>query len=233
MDDLSPLTISNSTRKNPSVLFTASRERYLMQEYITATNHINSDIYCFVYEHFKVDVFKRGIFTLKGKKYLCGQEIEGSLVFNDWISFQWENKRKFNRFLSPKSLFEMYLVDLFFPVFSPAEKWVIPGVKDRFMIHPFPKLNGSQLIFNSRNTSAIGMLDPSIISFFRYVKNELPTVLEEFLALHHDKFRADLKYRISLYPDIRNGYWNAYQQCFEPSFINYTKADIENYILQL
>lgn len=233
MEELKPLTISNSVRKNPTVLFTKSREKYLMQEPITETNHVNSELYCFIYQHFKVSIFRRGVFTFQGRKFLCSQEIQGSIILNDWLSFQWENKRSFNRFLRAKSLFDMFLVDLFFPVFDVSEKWIAPGVKDQFMIRPFPKLRDAGLTFETRSTTSIGMTDPSLKSFFRFMKSELSMVLEEFLELHHDKFRADLKYRISLYPELRNQYWNDFQQCFDPSFIKYIKADVENYILQL
>jgi hypothetical protein len=233
MQELSPLTISNSVRKNPTVLFTKTREKYLLNVPVNETNHADSELYCFIYHHFKIATFNKGIFSFQGKKYLCSEEIDGSILLHEWLSFQWESKRSFSRFIRTKSLFDMFLVDLFFPLFKPSEKWIVPGVKDQFRIHPFPVLRDNGFFFEAKNISAVGLNDPSIKSFFRYMKSDLMMFLEEFTELHHEKFKVDLKYRISLYSELRNQYWGAVQQCFDPAFINYSKAEVENYILQL
>ncbi len=233
MEELSPLTISNSVRKNPTVLFTKSREKYLLSAPVNGTNHVDSELYCFIYNHFKIISFKKGVFSFQGKKYLCNEKIDGSVLMHEWLSFQWGNKRNFNRFIRAKSLFDMFLVDLFFPIFKPSEKWIVPGVKDQFRIHPFPALKDNELFFEAKNISSVGLHDPSIKSFFRYMKSDLMMFLEEFTELHHEKFMVDLKYRISLYPELRNHYWAEVQQCFEPVFINFSKAEVKNYILQL
>lgn len=233
MKELVPLTISSSIRNSPTVLFTKSREQYLLYEPINEENHVLCELFSFIYGHFKIETLKRGCFSYRGKKYLCSEEIAGSITIDEWHLFQWKKKRQFNRFIRPRALFDMFLADLFFPVIQSSQKLIIPGVKDRFMVHPFPETNEKGLFFDPKSVSNSGLSNPAFTSFFKHMKNELPLFLEDFIELHHDKFRADLKYRISLYPAIRNKYWEEYKLCFDPSFQNYVRASVENYILQL
>lgn len=233
MEELVPLTISSSIRNNPTVLFTKSREYYLLYDPIDEENHVRCELFGFIYGHFKIETLKKGFFSYRGKKYLCSQVVAGSIIVDEWHSFQWKKKRQFNRFIRPRALFDMFLADLFFPVLKSSEKLIIPGVKDRFVIHPFPGTNGDGIHFEPRDINNSGLSDPAIRSFFRYMKNDLLIYLEDFIQLHHDKFRSDLKYRVSLYPAIRNKYWEELKLCFEPSFQKYVSASVENYILQL
>jgi hypothetical protein len=232
MQELLPLTISSSVKKNPTVLFTKNKEKYLLYEPFNDHNYINAELFGFIYGHFKIDILKKGYFNFRGKKYLCSQEVSGSTKVDGWQAFQWKDKRQFNRFIRSKALFNMYLADLFFPVFSVSEKWIIPGVKDRFLIYPFPS-SDKLIYFDPTDIGKVGLNDPGIKSFLKHMSADLPLFLEDFLALNHEKFKTDLKYRISLYPEHRNQYWNQLQLCFEPEFIKYTKATIENYILKL
>lgn len=232
MEELAPLTISSSIRNNPTVLFTRDKGRYLLYEPVNGSNHVISELYCFLYEHFKVEHLKKGFFSFQGKKYLCNEEINGALKFDEWLSFQWKKKRQFNRFIRPRTLFDIFLVDLYFPVFNRPSVWIIPGVKDRFVVHPFEG-GAESLEFSPRTMNNTGLSAPAVRSFFKHVKNDLPEYLEDFLALHHDKLRADLKYRVSLYPDLRNIYWKELQLCFDASFQKYITANVTNYILQL
>lgn len=231
MNELNPLTISSSVRKYPTVLFTRDRSRYLMYAPINETNHIISELYCFIHDHFKVEQFKKGSFSYQGKRYLCHEDIPGRLKFDDWMSFQWKKKRQFNRFIRPRTLFDIFLVDLYFPVFKQPSIWVVPGVKDRFVVHPFE--GGDRLRFEPGTVNNTGLSTPSVRSFFKHVKHELFEYVEDFQALHHDKLRADLKYRISLYPEHRNEFWNELQLCYDASFQKFVTADITNYIMQL
>jgi hypothetical protein len=38
---------------------------------------------------------------------------------------------------------------------------------------------------------------------------------------------------VSLYPSIRNQYWNELKQCFDSDFKTFAHAEIDNYLLKL
>jgi hypothetical protein len=232
MQELNPLTISTSKKNKASVLLTKDYKLYVLHQPYSAFNYVNTEIFTFISTHFKIKLFRTGTFSLKGIKYLCCEEIDGCTVFNDWLAFQWKSKRQFNRFIQPKSLFYMYLMDLYFPVFGVNEKWVIPGTKDAFARSPFP-LDNTKLLFKPIDINRSGLNSVEVKHFFRHVKYQLTSYLEDFLTLHHDKLRADIKYRISLYPALRNEYWNELQQCFQKEHKTYVTAMLKNYILQL
>ena len=233
IQELKPLTISSSIRKNPTVLFTTELKQFLLYEPFNGENHIVAELYSFMMEHFKVELLRSGSFSLRGKKYLCCEEISGCIEVDSWLTYQWKKKRQFNRFIRPRALFDMYLFDMFFPVFGPSSKLIIPGKKDRFVAHAFPQKNKGSIAFEPRDINSVGLNDPAMRMFFKHIKLYLNEYLEDFIALNHEKFRADIKYRVSLYPDHRNQYWNELSKCFEPSFRNYITANIENYILNL
>jgi hypothetical protein len=232
MQELHPLTISTSKKNKASVLMTKDYKQYILHQPYTAFNYVNTELFTFLNTHFKINLFRTGTFTIKGVKYLCSEEIAGCTVFNDWLAFQWKSKRQFNRFIQPKSLFYMYLTDLYFPVFGVNEKWVVPGKKDAFIRSPFP-MDNSSILFKPIDINRSGLNSVEVKHFFRFIKENLPSYLEDFLALHHDKLRADLKYRISLHPSLRNEYWNEFQQCFQKDYRTYVTAMLNNYILQL
>lgn len=232
MKELVPLTISSSIRKNPTVLFTNGRHKYLLHEPVNSTNHAISELYCYLFNHFKVEHLDKGVFSFQGKKYLCHEEINGAMKLDEWQMFQWKKKRQFNRFIRPRTLFDIFLTDLFFPLFGTSQIYIVPGVKDRFIVHPFPN-DKRQLKFDPLPLSKSGLQSPAMRNFFKHIKSDLPEYLEYYLALYHDKFRTDIKYQISLYPDVRNEYWNEFQLCFDQAYRNYVKASITNYILQL
>ncbi len=233
MKELRPLTISASIKNRPTVLLTQEYERFVLYQPFSGKGWLNFQLKAFLYQHYKIEMLRTGFFTFQEKKYLCHEMVDGSVLFIDWWQYQWRQKRQFNRFLKPRALFYMYLIDFLFPVFEPSKKWIIPGFKDRFMGHPFPAPQLEQLRFQPMNISQVGLNSVGARTFFRHIKNDLPLFLEDFMALHHDKLRADLKYRIRLSSEYRNHYWNAFQQCFDEEFINYAVAAIKNYMLQL
>lgn len=233
MKELTPLTISNSLLGNPTVLLTDDLESYTLYKPLDDHLRATNEVLDFLYRHFKVNRLKVGVFVLKGKKYYCYQERDGKIEFNSWNSFLWDSKRKFNQFLSPKSLFYSYLIELYFPFFKGSKKCFFPERKNQFIVHPVPNNNFASLSFCPTSPAKLGLTKGGVKSFFKYLKKDLVLHLEDFDALHHEKLKADLKYRISLYPEIRNQYWQEVQQCFDPEFKNYTRAELENYILKL
>ncbi|PHR44220.1 MAG: hypothetical protein COA32_15355 [Fluviicola sp.] len=233
MEELSPLTISNSVLGDPTVLLTKDLETYTLYRPVDNNIRTSNEILDFLSKHFKIDRLKVGVFNLKGKKYYCYQEIDGAAEFDSWNVFLWDSKRKFNQFLSPKTLFSSFLVDLYFPLFNGSKRYILAGKKNQFAIHPVPENEFTLLSFEPTTPAQLGMTLAGISSFFKHMKNDLLVYLEDFEALNHNKLKADLKYRVSLYPEVRNIYWNEMQKCFDPEFMNYTNAELKNYILKL
>lgn len=233
MRALTPLTISNSILGNPTVLLTKEMEAYTLYKPVNEGIIASNEILDFLFKHFKINRLKVGVFNLKGKKYYCYQELNGAVAFDSWNVFLWDSKRKFNQFLSPKTVFFSFLVDLYFPLFNGSRRYILAGKKNHFAVHPVPRNDFSSLFFNPTNPAQLGMTIAGINSFFKYMKDELLVYLEDFEALNHDKLKADLKYRVSLHPEIRNVYWNEIQKCFDPDFMKYTNAELNNYILKL
>jgi hypothetical protein len=233
MEELAPLTISNSILDAPTLLLTKERETYTLYRPLNNDIKASNEILEFLFQHFKIQRLKVGVFTLKGKRYYCSQELDGITDFDSWNSFLWDTKRKFNQFLSPKSLFFSFLIDLYFPLFGGSKRYILAGKKSQFAVHPVPINNFAPISFKPLNTYGLGMNSVGVKTFFKHIKNDLIVYLEDFEALNHNKLKADLKYRVSLYPEIRNRYWNELQKCFDSDFINYTKAELKNYILKL
>lgn len=233
MEELTPLTISNSILGDPTILLTKELETYTLYRPLDDHIRASNEVLDFLCKHFKINRLKVGVFNLKGKKYYCYQELNGTVDFNSWNSFLWDSKRKFNKFLSPKTLFFSFLLDLYFPLFSGGKRYILSGKKSHFAVHPIPNNDLSTICFNPTTPAQLGMTLAGVSTFFKHIKNDLFVYLEDFEALNHDKLKADLKYRVSLYPEIRNIYWNEVQKCFDIDFINYTKAELKNYILKL
>lgn len=233
MRELTPLTISNSILGDPTVLLTKELETFTLYRPVNENIIASNEILDFLCRHFKVSRLKVGVFNLKGRKYYCYQEVDGAVDFDSWNVFLWDSKRKFNQFLSPKTLFFSFLVDLYFPLFNGSKRYIMAGKKNHFAVHPVPQNDYSSIAFDPTTPAQLGMTRAGINSFFKHMKNELWVYLEDFEALNHDKLKVDLKYRVSLYPEIRNVYWNEIQKCFDSDFIKYTNAELRNYILKL
>jgi len=234
MRELRPLTISNSIKSAPSVLLTPEMERFvfvqpLYQDFLLAQN-----LYSTIHRHFKIELLEVGVFKLKDIKYICAKEPEGLIVVDDWLDCLWSTKRNFNRLLNPSALFKMYLVNLFFPIFSTTRKLIIPGKKDRFIIDAYPNLpKDSGIHFKAVHLNELGITKVEFKKLFRYIRKDLKQYLDEFNALHHENLYSDLKYQVSLYPTIRNEYWNELKKCFDADFKTFANAEIENYLLKL
>ncbi|HLV41574.1 MAG TPA: hypothetical protein VKY37_04800 [Brumimicrobium sp.] len=234
MRELRPLTISNSIKSAPSVLLTPEMERFvfvqpLYQDFLLAQN-----LYTTIHKHFKIELLEAGVFKLKEVKYICANEPEGIVPVDDWMDCLWSTKRKFNRLLNPSALFKMFLINLFFPLFSPTRKLLLPGRKDRFVVDAYPNLPKDEGIrFEVVDFNKLGITKIEYKKLFRYIRKDLKLYLEEFEALHHENLYSDLKYQVSLYPSIRNKYWNELKQCFDADFKTFAFAEIENYLLKL
>ncbi|WP_107037657.1 hypothetical protein [Brumimicrobium mesophilum] len=234
MRELRPLTISNSIKSAPSVLLTPELEKFVFVQPLTQDFILAQTIYSLIHKHFKIEMLEAGMFKLKEVKYLLAEEPEGILTVDDWMDSLWTSKRKFNHLLNPQSLFKMYLVNLFFPVFASTKKLMIPGKKDRFVIDAYPNLSKKEGIqFQPTDFNKLGITKIEFRKLFGYISMEMEQVIDDFLILHHDNLYKDLKYQVSLFPSIRNKYWNELKQCFDQDFKTFAKAEADNYLLKL
>jgi hypothetical protein len=234
MRELRPLTISNSIKSAPSVLLTPEMEKFSFIQPLNPDFILAQTIYTLIHKHFKVEMLEAGMFKLKEVKYLLAEEPEGVLNVDDWLDCLWTSKRKFNHLLNPNALFKMYLINLFFPLFSTTRKLMLPGKKDRFVMDAYPNLSKNEGIrFRPVNLNELGLTKVEFKKLFSYLHKDLAQIIDDFLVLHHDNLYKDLKYQVSLYPTIRNKYWNELKQCFEPEFKTYARAEAENYLLKL
>ncbi|PKR81719.1 hypothetical protein CW751_04110 [Brumimicrobium salinarum] len=234
MQELKPLTISNSILGAPSVLLTSEMERFVFVQPLNQTFLLTLGIYETLYKHFKIEKLPVGVFKLKDVNYLCAKQPEGLLEVDEWMDCLWTDKRKYNRLLNPKDLFKMFLINLYFPVFSSTKKMVLPGKKDRFIIDAYPIIEKDKgLFFKPKNANDLGINKGEFKRLFRYFRFDLPQIIAEFEELHHENLYTDLKYQVSLYPNIRNASWNELKKCFDTDFKTFAKAEIENYILKL
>jgi hypothetical protein len=234
MQELKPLTINRSMLNEPSVLLTSDYRKFLLYAPLNQEMIIGNHLYTFITKHFKLNKFETAYFNLKGKRFLCVEQIHGVTPFDTFYDFLWESKRKFNSFLRPRSLFELFLFDLFFPLWSrPIPKLIVADKKNRFAVDAVVANDFQEIYFSPLSINQLGMDHPSIRLFFSYFKEDLLTILDDFLALFHEKFQVEVKYQLSYYPEHRNAYWNEVKQCFEPAYINYVKAAVHNYIIRL
>lgn len=234
MKELIPLTISKSFKDLPTVLLTQDFDDYLLFAPLNEHTLITNNLLEFMTNHFKIQRASTGIFSIKGKKYFCTEQFSGAFQIDPWHHFLWSNKRDFNRFLQPKLFFKIILFDLFFPLFGgPSKINVVLDKKNYFIVDPIPLNRFDTIKFNPYSFAQLGLNDTRYKKFLSFFKSDLPDELEEFLVLYHDKFMTDIKYQLSLYPDLRNEYWNEVKKCFDTDFIQYTKASIKNYLLLL
>ena len=180
MRELRPLTISNSIKSAPSVLLTQEMERFAFVQPLSPDFLLAQNIYTAIHKHFKVESLEVGVFKLKGINYICAEEPEGLLVMDDWSDYLWSTKRKFNRLLNPSSLFKMYLINLFFPVFPHSKKLILPGKKDRFVVDAYPYIiKGEGINFKIVHLNELGLSKPEFKKLFKYMHKDLKLHYEE------------------------------------------------------
>lgn len=234
MQELKPLTINRSLLNQPSVLLTSDYRKFLLHAPLNQEMIIDNHLYTFMTKHFKLNKFETASFSLKGKRFLCIEQVHGVTPFDTFYDFLWESKQKFNSFLRPRSLFELFLFDAFFPLWSkPIPKLIVAEKKNRFALDAVVANDFQNIRFSPLTIAQLGLDHPSIRLFFSYFKDDLTTILDDFLALYHEKFQVDVKYQLSYYPEHRNAYWDEVKQCFDPAYVNYVKAAIHNYIIRL
>jgi len=233
MRELRPLTISNSIKSAPSVLLTPEMDKFVFVQPLTADFILAQTIYSHIHKHFKVETLEAGMFKLKEVKYLLAEEPEGVLTVDEWMDSLWDSKRQFNHLLNPQSLFKMYLINLFFPVFSSTRKLMLPGKKDRFVMDAYPGIiKGDGIKFKPVDFNKLGVTKVEFRKLFSYIQKDIEQVIDDFVILHHDNLYKDLKYQVSLYPSIRNKYWNELKQCFEQDFKTFARAEAHHYLLK-
>jgi|SRR5690554_339821 len=233
MEELRPLTISNSTKSLPSVLLTSDMKKYVFVQPVQPSLILAQTIYSLLHKHFKVEALTAGTFTLKGVKYMCAEAHQDCIELKPWLDYLWTSKHNYNRLFNPTSLFRIYLINLYFPVFK-TKKLLVLNKKDQFVVEAYPILENKEGIsFDPISIGNTDMTKQSYRKLFRYMRKELKKSLEEFEALHHDTLYTNLKYQVSLYPEIRNQHWGELKKCFDEGFKKDIKKEVEHYLMKL
>lgn len=233
MRELKPLTISNSTKSAPSVLLTSEMKKFVFVQPVNPDLVLAQNLYSLIHKHFKVDVLAAGTFTLKGIKYMCSEAHQNMVDLEPSLDYLWSSKHNYNRLLNPSALFKMNLINLYFPIFK-TKKLLLLNKKDQFIVEAYPILNnGVGIYFEKVLPGDIELTKQGYMKLFRYMRKELRKYHEEFEAIHHETLYSSLKYQVSLYPEIRNQYWEEMKKCFEPDFRSDIHSEIERYILKL
>ncbi|HTO38779.1 MAG TPA: hypothetical protein VL021_10170 [Brumimicrobium sp.] len=233
MKELRPLTISNSVKNAPTVLLTDEMKKYFFIQPIVPYFMLAYNVYTLLFKHFKVETLEAGFFTLKGTKYLCAEGHEGIVEFSEWSDYLWNQKSGFNNLLNPELLFRILLVNLYFPLFK-TRIFLNLDKKDRFIVGAYPVLQKEKGIqFEENGASELDMTHPSIIKLLKYIKEDLAKYFEEFEVLVNDEIFIALKYQVSMYPEIRNQYWEEVKKCFEEDFRSENKRKVNELFLKL
>jgi len=231
---LRPYTLFSSTQSLSSVLLTDTFDKYLFVCPLDKNLVLAQILYSLLIKHFKIQSLNIGKFTLKNINYLCVKKEDCIIEINAWNDFLWSSKRGFNSFLNPEDLIKMYLMELYFPIFKQTEKFIQFGKKDKFILNGYPKLfEGNRVKFVSQDSSSVGMTQPQIVKFIRFMKSDFRKIIQDFKELHHDKLYSDIKYQISLFPNLRNEYWEEVKKCFSSEYKEYIDQELWNYSLRL
>lgn len=234
MEFLKPLTISKSIGDSPTVLLTDNYLRYKLicptNDYLLIAHRLKMQIL----SHFGVPFLKSGLFSLSSKQYFCVEEPSNKLIFDPLNVHLWNSKRKFNNFINPKVLFQLYLIDLFFPIFNkPSKKILLLDRKYFFSTDASIDVLSEKLIFKNHSLQQVGLEEPHVILFFSFFDKQIDQVFNDFLELHHEKLYLNLKYQMSLYQTHRNEYWSELVKCFDKDFIKLNIAQIKDYLIRL
>lgn len=231
MQVLNPYTISNSVKGRPSVLLTQNMEKFVFVRPIENEFMLAQNIYVLLHKHFKVDILDSGTFTIKGVKYLCAHQPEGILSINEWSTIKWHSKSEFNSLLNPHVLLKMFLINLYFPIFEETKKKVKMGKKDSFIADAYPVLQKDEgLRFNSSYLGQSELFNPDFIPFFKFIAPNIRKYIEEFQALNHENLYLEIKYQTSLYPTIRNKYWDEIKQCFSDDYKRVVNERVSRFV---
>src|SRR5690554_7161901 len=164
MEELRPLTISNSTKSLPSVLLTSDMKKYVFVQPVQPSLILAQTIYSLLHKHFKVEALTAGTFTLKGVKYMCAEAHQDCIELKPWLDYLWTSKHNYNRLFNPTSLFRIYLINLYFPVFK-TKKLLVLNKKDQFVVEAYPILENKEGI--SFDPISIGNTDMTKQSYRR------------------------------------------------------------------
>jgi hypothetical protein len=234
MEELKPLTLSRSIVGAPSVLLTSDLRKFTIHSPLSREMVVGNHLLSLMSSHFKLAKPNLATFSLQGKRYLCIENCVDLNPFDVWYAYSWDSKQKFNQYFRPRTLFESFLFDMYFPLWgSPLPKYIHSDKKDRFGIGALPENDFDRIIFQPLSLSQLGMDRIEIRRFFSFIESDLNEVIEEFLALHHDKFQRDVKYAVSLYPEERNRIWDEVKKCFDPQFRRFVRAQLDNYVMRL
>lgn len=234
MEELHPLTISKSLKDAPSVLLTSDYRKFTIYGPISREIIVGNHLYTHLLRHFKFSKPEMGTFSIQNKKYLCIEKNSVLIPFDPWYDYLWETKLKFNQFLRPRTLFEMFLFELCFPIWGETlPKFIRTERKMRFSFSSLPLNEFRNIQFSPLSLSQLGLDTPETRNFLSYIRDDLFMYVDDFFALHHEKFYLDIKYLLSLYPDMRNELWDQIKQCFEPDFIQFIRHQISQFIHRL
>jgi len=234
MEHLVPLTVNHSIVGAPTVLLTNDFRLFRLYAPLTASMALTNNIQQELAKHFNLKRCATGVFQFKGVQYFCVQEE------NNWVSLPtetdhlWNKKHKFSNFLLARILFEHALLSIYFPVFqSPFTTIIQLGKKNSFLLDAVPTLGFLSWEYRPITFGELGLRNPVIMKFLSYQKMELYKVLEEFIALNHERFYLHLKYQLSLYTAQRTSSWAELSQCFTNKHLEQQKSKAIHFIDQL
>lgn len=189
MEHLVPLTVNHSIVGAPTVLLTNDFRLFRLYAPLTAAMALTNNIQQELAKHFNLQRRATGVFQFKGMQYFCVQEE------NNWVSLPtetdhlWNKKHKFSNFLLPRNLFEHALLAIYFPVFQSSYTTIIQiGKKNSFVLDAVPSRGFFSWKYQPITFAELGFTNPVLMKFLSFQKMELYNVLEEFIALNHERF---------------------------------------------
>lgn len=234
MQDLVPLTIYNSLYNKPTVLLTTDLKKYTFIQPYSKSFLLTLQLYRIICQHFKIELLEVGAFKYDDVKYFCSAAPDGLVELSNWLEFLWSSKRKRNHFVFPEILFKMGLIELYFPLFLGMKKWILPGRKDRFILDTAPLMYPDNRIhFTPKSIHKLEFDQPAFKQLLFPIRDKLKHIAEEFEVLHHEKLHQQLKYQTSLFPAIRNQYWDEIKKCYTDTRRDQVRDAIHKTLLKL
>ena len=87
MEELIPLTMNRSLLNSPSVLLTTDYRKYLLYAPLNQEMIIGNHLFSFMIRHFRFNKLETASFALKGKRFLCLEQLEGITMFDSFYDF--------------------------------------------------------------------------------------------------------------------------------------------------